>query len=169
MRTGYDMNSELEAHLAAVRNAPVTPQQESEQRRQERAVFPGRFLATAEATLKPVLDSTAAALQKHGYGATVELVRNQSGADPNSFPYLILHFSPQRCPPADLGYVYTLAGASVSFICRRNDLCVEVVVAHPAGRGVERRVNFSTLSLGELTAERATRIVTDAVKQIVRL
>jgi hypothetical protein len=163
------MNSELEAHLAAVRNAPVTSQQESEQRRQERADFPGRFLATADGTLKPILDSTATTLQKHGYGATVEIVRNQSGADPNSFPYLILHFSPHRCPPADLGYIYTLAGASISFICRRNDLCVEVVVAHPAGRGVERRVNFSTLSLGDLTAKWVTRIVTDAVKQIVRL
>ena len=168
MRTGYDMNSELEAHLAAVRNVPVTPQAESEQRRQERADFPGRFLATADATMKPVLDATAATLQKHGYGATVELVRNQSGADPNSFPYLILHFSDRRCSPADLGYIYTLAGASVSFICRRNGLCVEVVVAHPAGRGVERRVNFSTLSLGDLTAGHVTRIVTDAVKQIIR-
>ncbi len=162
------MNSELEAHLAAVRKVPATPQDESEERRQERADFPGRFLAMTDATLKPVLDSTAATLQKHGYGATVELVRNQSGADPNSFPYLILHFSDQRCSPADLGYIYTLAGASVSFICRRNDLCVEVVVAHPAGRGVERRVNFSTLSLRDLTAERVTRIVTDAVKQIIR-
>jgi hypothetical protein len=162
------MNSELEAYLAALRNAPVTSQQESERRRQERADFPGRFLATADSTLKPVLDSTAATLQKHGYGASVELVRNQTGADPNSFPYLILHFSPQRCPPGDLGYIYTLSGASISFIFRRNDLCAEVVVAHPAGRGFERRVNFSTLSLGELTAQRVTRIVTDAVKQIVR-
>ena len=162
------MNSELEAHLAAVRGARVRPEPESEERRQARADFPGRFLATADAALKPVLDSTAATLQKHGYGATVELVRDQSGADPNSFPYLILHFSPRRCPATDLGYIYTLAGASVSFICRRNDLCVEVVVAHPAGRGIERRVNFSTLTLGELTAERGTRIVTDAVKQIIR-
>jgi hypothetical protein len=71
--------------------------------------------------------------------------------------------------PAELGYLYTLSGASVSFICRRNDLCVEVAVAHPAGRGVERRVNFSTLSIEDLTPERVTRIVTDAVKQIVRL
>jgi hypothetical protein len=97
------------------------------------------------------------------------LVSHQAGSDPNSFPDLILHFSPQRCPPADLGYIYTLAGASVGFICRRNDLRVEVVVAHPAGRGVERRVNFSTVALEELTSERVTRIVTDAVMQIVRL
>jgi hypothetical protein len=62
-----------------------------------------------------------------------------------------------------------LAGASVSFICRRNELCVEAVIAHPAGRGVERRVNFSTLGLAELTPERVMRIVTDAVKQIVRV
>ena len=123
----------------------------------------------ADSTLKSILDSTAATLQKHGYGATVELVCDQSGSDPNSFPYIILHFSPQRCPLSDLGYVYTIAGASVSFICRRNDLCVEVVVAHPAGRGVERRVNFSSLALEDLTPERLTRIVTDAVKQIVRL
>ena len=81
----------------------------------------------------------------------------------------MLHFSPQRCSPADLGYIYTLAGASVSFICRRDDLWVEVVVAHPAGRGVERRVNFSTAAIAELTPERVTRIVTDAVKQTVRL
>ena len=163
------MNPELEAYFAVARNAPVPPQAESAQRRQERADFPGRFLEKADATLESVLDSTAATLKKHGYGATVELVRDQSGADPNTFPYIILHFSSQRCPPADLGYIYTLGGASVSFVCRRNDLCVEAVVAHPAGHGVERRVNFSTLSLEELTPERVTRIVTDAVKQIVRL
>ena len=162
------MNSELDAYLAAVCNAPTTPQQESEQRRQERADFPGRFLAAADPALKSVLESTAVTLRKHGYGATVELVREQSGSDPNSFPYLVLHFSPQAGPSADLGYIYTLAGASVSFICRRNDLCVEAVVAHPAGRGVERRVNFSTLSLEDLTPERVTRIATDAVKQIIR-
>ena len=163
------MNAELEAYFAAARNAPVPPQAESAQRRQERADFPERFLEKADATLESVLESTVATLQKHGYGATVELVRDQSGADPNTFPYITLHFSAQRCSPADLGYIYTLGGASVSFICRRNDLCVEAVVAHPAGRGVERRVNFSTLSLGDLTPERVTRIVTDAVKQIVRL
>jgi hypothetical protein len=163
------MNAELEAYFAAARNAPVPPQAESAQRRQERADFPERFLEKVDATLKSILDATAATLQRHGYEATVELVRDQSGSDPNSFPYLILHFSPQRCSPGDLGYIYTLGGASVSFICRRNDLSVEAVVAHPAGRGVERRVNFSTLSLGDLTPERATRIVTDAVKQIVRL
>jgi len=44
-----------------------------------------------------------------------------------------------------------------------------VVVAHPAGRGVERRVNFSTVSLAELTPEWVNRTVTDAVKQIARL
>ncbi len=162
------MNAELEAHLAAVRNAPAAPPEESEQRRQEQAAFPGRFLGAVEATLGPVLDATAATLQKHGYGATAELVRERSGADPNSFPYITLHFSPQRCPPADLGYVYTIAGASVGFICRRSDLCVEVVVAHPAGRSVERRVNFSTASLAELTPGRVTQIVTDAVKQIIK-
>ena len=162
------MNAELEAYLAAARNAPVTSQPESEQRRQERADYASRFLEKADATLESILDSTAATLQKHGYGATVEVVRDLSGADPNSFPCIILHFSPQRCSPADLGYMYTLAGASVSFICRRNDPCVEAVVAHPAGRGVERRVSVSTLVLGDLTPERVTRIVTDAVKQIVR-
>ena len=162
------MNAELEAHLAAVRSAPARPEPDSEQRRQERAEFPGRFLAAVEAALQPVLDSTAARLQKHGYGATVELVRERSGADPNSYPYVTLHFSPQRCSPGDLGYVYTIAGASVGFICRRNDLCVEVVTAHPASRGVERRINFSTASLADLTPERVTRIVTDAIKQIIR-
>jgi hypothetical protein len=45
---------------------------------------------------------------------------------------------------------------------------VETVVAHPAGRGVERRVNFSTLSIEDLTPERVTQIATDAVKQIIR-
>jgi hypothetical protein len=163
------MNTELEAYFAAARNAARQPPAESAQRRQERADYPGRFLEKADSTLKAILDSTAATLQQHGYGATVELVREQSGADPGTFPYLILHFSPQRCLPKDLGYIYTLEGASVSFICRRNDLCVEVVVAHPAGRGVERRVNFSTLSLEALAPERVTRIVTDAVKQIIHL
>jgi hypothetical protein len=162
------MNAELEAHLAAVRSASAMPESDSEQRRQERAEFPGRFLGVVEATLKPVLDSTAATLQNYGYGATVELVRERSGADPSSFPYVTLYFSPQRCPPGDLGYVYTIAGASVGFICRRNDLCVEVVVAHPAGRGVERRANVSTFTLARLTPERVTQIVTDAVKQIIK-
>ena len=162
------MNVELEAHLTAVRSAPAMPAPDAEQRRQERAEFPGRFLGAVEAALQPVLDSTAATLQKHGYGATVELVRERSGADPNSYPYITLHFSPQRCAPGDLGYVYTIAGASVGFICRRNDLCVEVVTAHPAGRGVERRINFSTASLAELTPERVTQIVTDAVKQVIK-
>jgi hypothetical protein len=131
--------------------------------------FPARFLAAANTTIKPILDSTAETLQQHGYGATVEFVSQQAGSDPNSFPYLILHFSPERCSPGDLGYIYTLAGASVSFICRQNVLCIEAVVAHPAGRGVERRVNFSTLKLAELTPDRVTQIVTDAVKQIVRI
>ena len=40
--------------------------------------------------LKPVLDSTAETLQTHGYGATVELVRDQGGSDPNTFP---LHYA----------------------------------------------------------------------------
>ncbi len=162
------MNAELEAHLAAVRSAPATPEPDSAQQRQDRADFPGRFLAVVDTTLRSVLDSTAATLLKYGYGATVELVRERSGADPNSFPYITLYFSPQRCSPGDLGYVYTIAGASVGFICRRNDLYVEVVTAHPAGRGVERRVNFSTASLAELTPERVPRIVTDAVKQIIK-
>ena len=165
---GYIMNAELEAHLAAARSAPATPEPDSEQRRQERTDYPGRFLGAVDSTLKSVLDSTAATLQKYGYGATVELVRERSGADSNSFPCITLFFSPQRCPLGDLGYVYTIAGASVGFICRRNDLCVEVVVAHPAGRGIERRVSFSSASLAELTPERVTRIVTDAVKQIIK-
>lgn len=163
------MNAELEAYFAAARNAPAAPQAEFPQRRQELADFPGRFLAKVESTLKSILESTALTLQKHGYGATVELVTDQSGADPSTFPFIILHFSPQRCSPGDLGYIYTLGGASVSFICRRNDLCVEAVVAHPARRGVERRVNFLTLSLEDLTPEHVTRIVTDAVKQVIRL
>ena len=163
------MNSELEAYFAAARTAPVSPPRDSEAQVKERADFPGRFLETADALLKPMMDSTAETLQKHGYGATVELVRDQSGSDPNTFPYIILHFSPERCPSSDLGYIYTLEGASISFICRRNDLCVEAVTAYPAGRGVERRVNFSTLSLADLTPERVSRIVTDAVKQIIRL
>jgi hypothetical protein len=162
------MNSELEAYLATVRNAAVPPQMESEQRRQTRVDFPARFLAAVDSMLKSVFDSAAATLHRHGFGATVELVREQDGADPNSFPYIILHFSPCPCPPSDLGYIYTLAGASLSFTCRRNDLCVEAVVAHPAGCGVERRVNFYTLSLEDLTPERVNRIVTDAVKQIIR-
>jgi len=162
------MNAELEAHLAAARNAPAMAEGDSEQRRRERADFADRFLEMVDSTLKSALDSTAATLRKHGYGATVELVRERSGADPNSFPYITLYFSPQRCPPADLGYIYTIAGASVGFICRRTDLWVEVVVAHPGGRGVERRVSFSTASLAELTPERVTRIVTDAVKQIIK-
>jgi hypothetical protein len=162
------MTSELEAYLATVGNAPAPPQEASEQQRQAQAAFPGRFLATTDSLLKPVFDSTAATLHRHGFGATVELVREQAGADPSSFPYIILHFSPYPCPPSDLGYIYTLAGASLSFICRRNDLCVEAVVAHPAGHGVERRVNFYTLSLEDLTPERVSRIVTDAAKQIIR-
>ena len=135
----------------------------------ERADFPVRFLERAESVLKSVLDSTAETLQAHGYGATVELVRDLDGSDPNTFPYIRLHFSPRRCASSDLGYIYTLGGASISFICRRNDLCAEVVTAHPAGRGVERRVNFSILTLADLSPERVARIVTDAVKQIIRL
>ena len=162
------MNAELEAHLASIRSAPPRPEPNSEQRQQERADFPSRFLAAADAAWKPVLDATATTLQSFGYGATVELVRERSGSDPNSYPSITLHFSPQRCSPGDLAYVYTIAGASVGLICRRSDLCVEVVTAHPASRGVERRINFSTASLAELTAERVTRIVTEAVKQIIK-
>ncbi len=163
------MNSELEAYFAAARSKPAARLEETEARRREQAEFPARFLAAADATLKPVLDATATTLQRHGYGATVGSVSHQVGSDPNSFPCLILHFSPQRCSAGDLGYIYTLAGASVSFVCRRNDLSVEVVVAYPATRGVERRVNFSTAALADLTAERVSRLVTDAVKQIVRV
>jgi len=162
------MNAELEAHLVAVRNAPAMPEADSEKRCRERVDFAGRFLQIVDSTLKSVLDSAARTLQKHGYGATVELVRERGGADLNSFPHITLYFSPQCCPAADLGYLYTLAGASVGFICRRNDLCVEVLLAHPAGRGVERRVSFSTATLAELTPDRVTRVVTDAVKQIIK-
>jgi hypothetical protein len=162
------MNSEIDVYLASVRNTAPTPQPESEQQLQERGDFPRLFLAKADSALNALLESFAKTLRKHGYGATVELVREQRGSDLNSFPYLVLHFSPRPSSASDLGYIYTLAGASVNFICRRNDLCVEVVVAHPAGRGVERRVNFSTLSLEELTPERVNRIVTDAVKQVIR-
>jgi hypothetical protein len=163
------MNSELEAYFAAARTGRMKPRRGSAARIKERAAFPGRFLETADAVVKPVMDSTAETLQRHGYGATVEVVREQSGSDPNTFPYIILHFSPERCSASDLGYIYTLEGASVSFICRRNDLGLEAVTAYPAGRGVERRVNFSALALAELTPERVSRIVTDAVKQIIRL
>jgi hypothetical protein len=163
------MNSELEAYFAAARTTPLSPPKDSEARIKERADFPVRFLEKADSLLKSVLDSTAETLQTHGYGATVELVRDQGGSDPNTFPYITLHFSPERCPSSDLGYIYTLEGASISFICRRNDLCIEAVTAHPAGRGVERKVSFSTLTLAELSSERVARIVTDAVKQIIRL
>ena len=50
-----------------------------------------------DSVLKSVLDSTAETLQTHGHGASVELVRDQSGSDPNSYPYITLHFSPERC------------------------------------------------------------------------
>jgi hypothetical protein len=163
------MNSELEAYFAAARTGGVRPPKESEARIEEREEFPGRFLEKADSVLKSVLDATAETLQEHGYGATVELVRDQGGSDPNTFPYITMHFSPESCPATDMGYIYTLEGASISFICRRNDLCIEAVTAHPAGRGVERRVSFSTLTLAELTPERVARIVTDAVKQIIRL
>jgi hypothetical protein len=162
------MNSELEAYFASARRGAATPADPAAQQKEQTA-FTARFLEHAESIVKPVLDSTAETLHRNGYGATVELVRDQAGSDPNTFPYAVLHFSPRPSPAADLGYIYTLAGASVSFICRRNELCVEAVIAHPAGRGVERRVNFSTLGLAELTPERVMRIVTDAVKQIVRV
>ena len=165
----YLMNSELEAFFTAAQTVPSSPPKDSEARVRERADFPGHFLETVDAVVKPAMDSTAETLGRHGYGATVEVVREQSGSDPNTFPYIILHFSPERCSASELGYIYTLEGASVSFICRRNDLSVEVVTAHPAGRGIERRVSFSLLTLAELGPERITRILTDAVKQIVRL
>jgi hypothetical protein len=163
------MNSELEAYFAAARNAGVESREDTQVLHKKQVELPKRFLEKADSLLKPVMDATAETLQRHGYGATVELVRDQSGSDPNTFPFIILHFSAERCPPADLGYIFTLAGASISFICRRNELCVEVVAAHPAGRGHERRVNFSTLDLGELNRERVSGIVTDAVKRIIRL
>ena len=163
------MNAELEAYFAAARVAAAGPSADTEVRRRERTDLPARFLEKADSLLKPAMDSTAETLQKHGYGATVELVRDQSGSDPNTFPYITLHFSAYRCPPSDLGYVYTLAGASITFVCRRNDLCVEVVIAYPASRGHERRVSSSALVLDDLTSERVSGIVTSAVKQIIRL
>jgi hypothetical protein len=163
------MNTELEAYFAAARAAAVTPPEESEERQREREEFPSMFIRKADSLFKPVMEGTAATLQKHGYASTVELVREQGGSNPNTFPYITLHFSAQRCSPSDLGYIYTLAGASITFICRRSDLCVEVVTAHPAGKGHERRVNFSTVGLGDLTQERVSAIVTEAVKQIIRL
>ena len=163
------MNSELEAYFAGARTASVRPAKDSGARTRERSDFPVRFLEKADCVIKPQMDATAETLQQHGYGATVEVVRDQSGSDANTFPYLTLHFSPDPCPPSDLGYIYTLEGASVSFICRRNDLRVEAVTAYPAGRGVERRVSFSILTLEELSPERVARMVTDAVKQIIRL
>jgi hypothetical protein len=163
------MNSELEAYFAAARIAPLSPPKDSEAQMKERADFPGRFLEKVDSVVKPAMDSTAETLQRHGYGATVEVVREQSGSDPNTFPYIILHFSPERCSASDLGYIYTVGGASVSFICRRNDLGIEAVTANPAGRGTERRVSFSILTLAKLSPERVSRIVTDAVKQIIRL
>jgi len=163
------MNSELEAYFAAARSVPSNPPQDSEARLKERAEFPGRFLERVDMVVKPVMDSTAETLLRHGYGATVEMIREQSGSDPNTFPYIILHFSPERCSVSDLGYIYTLEGASVSFICRRNELRIEAVTAYPAARGLERRVSFSVLTLAELGSDRASRIVTDGVKQIIRL
>lgn len=161
------MNSELEAFIATARKAPVMARDPKAQQ-EEQAAFAARFLETAVAIIKGIMESTAETLQKHGHGASVEIVSDQSGSDPNTFPYITLHFSPQPCSPSDLGYIYTLAGASVSFVCRRHDLCVEAVVSHPASRSVERRVNFSVVPLGELTSERVSRIITDAVKQILR-
>jgi hypothetical protein len=163
------MNSQLEAYFAAAENLPPIPPHETALLRKEQADFPGRFLEKVDSLLKPAMDSTAETLQQHGYGATVEVVRELSGSDLNTFPYITLHFSPTRCPASDLGYIYTLEGASISFICRRNDLCIEAVTAHPAGRGVERRVNFCTLRLSDLSAERAAQMVTDAVKQVIRI
>jgi len=163
------MNSELEAYFAAARNARMTPPKDSAALIQERAALPDRFLEKADSVIKPEMDSTAETLRRHGYGATVEVVRELSGSDPNTFPCVILHFSPERCSSSDLAYIYTLEGASISFICRRNDLWIEAVTAYPAPRGVERRVSFCTLTLAELTPERVSRIVTDAVKQIIRL
>jgi hypothetical protein len=163
------MNSELEAYFLAARTAGVESREDTQVLQKKQVELPKRFLERADSLLKPVMDSTAETLHRHGYGATVEMVRDQSGSDLNTFPYITLHFSADRCAPSDLGYIYTLAGASITFICRRNELCVEVVAAHPAGRGHERRVNFSTLDLGELTHERVSGIVTDAVKRIIRL
>jgi hypothetical protein len=45
------MNQELEAHLAAVRNAPAMAEADSEQQRREQADFAGRFLEIADSTL----------------------------------------------------------------------------------------------------------------------
>ena len=163
------MNSELEAYFEAARTAPLSPPEGAEARQEEQAEFPVRFLEKANSLIKPMMESTAETLRRHGYGATVELVPDQSGSDPNTFPYIVLHFSPDRCPPSDLGYIYTLEGASITFLCRRDDLCVEVQAAHPAGRGHERRVNFSLVVLNDLTEERVSGIVTGAVKQIIRL
>jgi hypothetical protein len=163
------MNTELEAYFAAARSAGVESREDTQVLQKKRGDLLARFLEKADSLLKPVMDSTAETLQRHGYGATVEVVRDQSGSDPNTFPYITLHFSADRCAPSDLGYIYTLAGASITFICRRNDLSVEVVAAYPAGRGHERRVNFSTLDLGDLTYDRVNSIVTDAVKRIIRL
>jgi hypothetical protein len=163
------MNAELEAYFVAARKAGAEPRQDTEMLQRERTDYPARFLEKADTLLTAVMNSTAETLRKHGYGATVEIVRDQSGSDPNTFPFITLHFSPDRCPPSELGYIYTLAGASISFICRRNDLCVEVVAAHPAGRGLERRVNFSTLALDDLTHEYVSEIVTATVKRIIRL
>ena len=163
------MNSELEAYFAAARTAGVASREDTQVLQKKQVELPKRFLEKADSLLKPVMDSTAETLQRHGYGATVEIVRDQSGSDPNTFPYITLHFSADRCPSSDLGYIYTLAGASITFICRRDELCVEAVAAHPAGRGQERRVNFSTLDLDDLTYERVSGIVTDTVKRIIRL
>ena len=110
------MNSELEVYFAVARTAAARPPEDSEARQKEREDFPARFLEKADSLFKPVMDSTVETLLKHGYGATVELVRDQYGSDPNTFPYITLHFSAHRCPPSDLGYIYTLAGASITFI-----------------------------------------------------
>jgi hypothetical protein len=169
MGTGRLMNLELEAYFAAAQTAPASLPRESQEQEEERASFPSRFLEIVDSIIKPAMESTAETLELHGYGATVEVVRELGSSDPNTFPYAIMHFSPERCPPSDLAYIYTLQGASISFICRRSLLSIEAVTCYPASRGIERRVGSCFVNLVELSPERVSRIVTDAVKQVIRL
>ena len=90
------MNSELEAYFVSARTAGVESREDPQVLQRKRVDLPARFLEQADSLLKPVMDSTAETLRRHGYGATVELVRDQSGSDPNTFPFITLHFSADR-------------------------------------------------------------------------
>ena len=164
------MNSELEAYFAAARTAGVESREDTQMLQKKQVDFPERFLEKADALLKPVMDSTAETLQRHGYGATVEMVRDQSGSDPEYLPirYPALFGGAAVRLPTWATFTPWQGLRSASFA--GGTICAWKwwPPTRPAG-AVERRVNFSTLSLGDLTHERVNGIVTDAVKQIIRL